>query len=167
MHMLVSAILLHPLQKPLTVAKTKAQKGDLNLETAVRALTHRLVPWGFSTTSHSPSVHVPLPSCTAPLPLLQHFVSVWLTQGISPLLPTKEPDSPFPLPHFTLLGNPAYSTVILKKTALCEDMGCITLTILLNPSFTWFRSGTIVHPSFHSTDAKQLCFWPAIGGTVT
>lgn len=147
-HTLLSAILLQPLQKPLTVAKAKAQRGDLNLETAIWALSHRFVPWGFSTASHAPSVQKPVPSCTVPLHILQHFVPVWLTQGVSPLLSTKDLDSPFPLPQSTLLGNPAYTTVILKKTALCEDMGCTTLTILLNPSFTWFGSGTIVH---HST----------------
>lgn len=44
MHPLVSAILLHPVQKPLTVAKAEVQRGDSNLETAVWALTHRFVP---------------------------------------------------------------------------------------------------------------------------
>lgn len=122
MHTLVSAIFLHPLQKPFTVVKPKAQKGDLNLETAVWALTHRPVPWSFSTASNSPSVQVPLTCCTISLHLLQHFVSVWLAQGISPLLPTKDLDSPFSFPRFTLLRNPAYTAVILKKTALCGDM---------------------------------------------
>lgn len=144
----MSALLLHPLQKPLTVAKAKAQRGDLNLETAVWALTHRLVPWGFPTASHSPSVHAPLLSCTVSLHLLQHFLSVWLTEVISPLLPTKDLDSPFSLPQFTLLGSPAYITVTLKKTPLCEDMGCTSLTILLSPSFTWFGSDTSFN---HST----------------
>lgn len=108
-HTLLSAILLHPLQKPLTVAKAKAQRGDLNLETAIWALSHRFVPWGFSTASHAPSVQKPVPSCTVPLHVLQHFVPVWLTQG-------------FPLCFLRIL-----TLLFLSPNLLCWE----TLPILL------------------------------------
>lgn len=77
----------------------------------------------------------------------------------------KDLDSDFCLPQFTLLGNPVCTTVILKKTALCEDTGCTTLPILLNPSFLGFRSGTTAH---HSTwPMPNSCAFDQCGGTVT